>query len=98
MQDLMEQFLGRRLKVVCQVDNDQAITAVRKGYSKKLRQLARTHRVSVGVIHECITDPRMLVDVVHCGTLDMKGDMFTKALLPAPYLRMREMIGILPDA
>jgi len=98
VQDLMEQFLGQRLDVVCHVDNTQAITAAKKGYSKKLRALPRTHRVSLGVVHECVSDQRMSVDVVHCGTLDMKGDMFTKALSPAPFLRMREMCGILSDA
>ena len=92
----METFLGRRLTVSCQVDNLQAITAAKKGYSKKLRALPRTHRVSLGVVNECVVDPAMQVEVEHCPTLDMKGDLFTKALLPAPFIRMREMCCIVP--
>ena len=96
VQDLMEQFLGQRLTVSCQVDNTQAISAARKGYSKKLRALPRTHRVSLGVIHECLMDPEMGVTIDHCPTAEQKGDMFTKALLPAPFLKMREMCCIVP--
>ena len=97
VQDLMEQFLGQRLDVMCEVDNTQAITAAKKGYSKKLRALPRTHRVSLGVVHECVSDPRMQVGVEYCPTDVMKGDMFTKALLPGPILLVREFCGSLPD-
>ena len=97
VQDLMEQFLGVRLPIVSEVDNTQAITAAKKGYSKKFRSLPRTHRVSLGVIHECITDQRMACSVVHCPTLEMKGDLFTKALLPAQFITLREMCGIFPS-
>ena len=97
VQDLMEQFLGLRLPIVSEVDNTQAITAAKKGYSKKLRALPRTHRVSLGVVHECVTDPRMQCSVVYCPTLEMKGDLFTKALLPAQFCVLREMCGIYPS-
>ena len=90
----MEEFLGKRLHIECNVDNTQAITAVKKGYSKKLRQLARTQRVAIGVLSECIADESMMISVVHCPTDVMKGDLFTKALVPAKFGPAREMIGI----
>ena len=52
----MERLLGRVLELECRVDNDQAITAIRKGYSKKLRALPRTQRVAVGVLNDCLQD------------------------------------------
>ena len=79
------------------VDNTQAISAVRKGYSKKLRALSRTQRVCIGVVHELIEDKEMLIVVEHCPTAQMKGDIFTKALAPASYIAQRAAIGVLQD-
>ena len=39
VQDLVQEFLGERIPLVCLVDNQQAITAVKRGYSKSLRCL-----------------------------------------------------------
>ena len=96
IQLLLETFLGKRLQVRCLVDNTQAIAAVKRGYSKKLRHLPRTQRVTVGVLHECCEDPEMCVSVEHCPTKDMKADIFTKALNPAMYVNARDMINVLP--
>ena len=80
----------------CNVDNNQAITAVKKGYSKKLRQLPRTQRVAIGVLTECVNDKSMKIFVDHCPTDEMKGDMFTKALQAPSFEKQREAIGIVP--
>ena len=67
------------------IDNNQAISAITKGYSKKLRHLARTQRVCIGLLNECLNDPEMQFLVQHCPTLVMKGDIFTKALITAKF-------------
>ena len=41
-------------------DNTQAIAAAKKGYSKQLRHLSRTHPVSLGVLHELTEDDRTM--------------------------------------
>ena len=94
-QILIEAILGSRVSIACNVDNTQAISAAQKGYSKKLRCLSRTQRVSIGVVHELVQDPEMHVSVVYCNTLEMKGDMFTKALGTQPFQKQREAIGII---
>ena len=48
MQELPSVMLGEDIHIVCEVNNTQAISAVKKGYSQKLRHLQRTHRVSIG--------------------------------------------------
>ena len=81
----------------CFVDNTQAISAVKKGYSKKLRSLSRTQRVSIGVIHELVEDDDMMITVQHCPTAEMKGDLVTKALLTPAFLTQRFAIGVVPE-
>ena len=41
VQLLLEELLGMVVPIQGLIDNDQAITAIRKGYSKKLRSLPR---------------------------------------------------------
>lgn len=40
-----------QFRVPCCVDNTQALAAVSRGYSKKLRHSAKTHEISVGFLH-----------------------------------------------
>ena len=56
VQDLVQEFLGERIPLVGLVDNQQAITAVKRGYSKRLRCLIRTHRIAIGSLHEIVGD------------------------------------------
>ena len=54
MQMLLEHFLAgarRPIELVAKVDNTQCITAVHKGYSKKLKFLERTYNCSIGYFH-----------------------------------------------
>jgi hypothetical protein len=94
VQLLLECFLGIRVPIRCLVDNDQAIAAVKRGYSKRLRHLARTQRVAIGVLHECTNDFSMCVSIEHCPSSLQKGDMFTKALHPAPFVAARDSLGL----
>ena len=94
IQILLEEMLGKRLTLRCLIDNTQAIQAMRNGYSKRLRHLQRTHRVSIGVMHDLITDPDMMVEVVHVPTTEQKADIFTKALTPAAFQNAVAMLGL----
>ena len=84
-----------KVRTCCQVDNTQAIAAVERGYSKKLRHLQRTHRISIGVMHECITDPEMAITVKYCPTEEHKGDAFTKQLGTKQFAIGRSMMGMM---
>ena len=79
-QTLMEALLGFRPAIEHLIDNSQAILAIQRGYSKKLRHLGRTQRVNLGFLHDVLEDEEMRYGVVHRPTAEMKADIFTKAL------------------
>ena len=79
-----------------QVDIDQCIIAVKKGFSKKLRQLQRTHRVSLAVVHELVAEPTHNITVKYCPTAEQLGDAFTNALNPVQFIAARGAMGLLP--
>ena len=58
VQDLVQEFLGERIPLMGLVDNQQAITAVKREYSKKFRCLNRTHRIAIGSLHETVGDEK----------------------------------------
>ena len=95
MQLLLEQLLNTVVPILGLVDNDQAITAIRKGYSKKLRALPRTHRVAVGVLNDCLQDADIAYNIEHCPTELNKADLFTKALVTDKFKTAKGMIGII---
>ena len=60
-------------------DNQACIAIVKKGYSSKLRHLAKTHRVNVASTCEIVN----LHDNIHlqyCKTDEQRGDPLAKAL------------------
>ena len=78
------------------VDNTQALAAVHRGYSKKLRFLERTQKVSIGAVHELIESGT--ITAVYAETSTHRGDGFTKALVPAKFLVARSLMSMLtPD-
>ena len=63
-----------------------------KGFSPKLRCLARTHRVALGAIHDIPQESDVTIE--HVGTDEQAADIFTKALEPqkwGPALKLRGM-------
>ena len=96
IQALLERLLGRKVPLRCRLDNTQAILAITRGYSKRLRSLSRTHRVSLGVLSELVNDPELGITVEYVNMLLQKADIFTKALAPQAFLRARELIGMRP--
>ena len=51
----------RRVALVGKVDNTHVITAVHKGYSKKLKFLERTHKCAIESVHELIKSGQLCV-------------------------------------
>ena len=96
IQLLLEESLGVRPPIDHHIDNLQAIAAIRKGYSKKLRQLRRTQRVAIGVLNECVNDPELMMTVHHQPTDGMKADLFTKALNTEKFANALLMIDLRP--
>ena len=78
------------------VDNTQALSSAKKGYSKRLRYLQRTHRVSLGVLHDLLEDQEQMIDAEYVNTKSQKGDMFTKNLIPAAFSEARTLVGMIP--
>ena len=76
------------------IDNTQAIAAINNGYSKKLRCLSRTHRVSIGTLHEIWRDPEIAMEVEYAQSAEHKGDFFTKELGAAMFKEARERVGM----
>ena len=89
VQTLLIDMLGMLVPIRLKVDNTQAISAIKKGYSKKLRCLSRTHRCSIGAMHERYSDPEVCMEVVYEPTATHKCDFFTKALNPGPFALAR---------
>eukprot|EP00971_Amphidinium_carterae_P336880 6473453-Amphidinium_carterae.1 len=63
--------------MVCYEDNEQTISAVRRGYSKKLRHLPRAHKISVGTLHELLDGDNPIGELKYHPTATHKADMFT---------------------
>ena len=94
VQSLLKDVLGILIPIVCKIDNTQAIPAIKNGYSKKLRCLSRTHRVSVGALHEIWRDPEIAMEVEYAPSAEHKGDILTKELGAAMFKEARERVGM----
>ena len=90
--DAMFNGARRPIELVAKIDNTQALSAVTKGYSKKLRYLERTHRVSIGAVHEMIEGGDLACE--YHPTSSHRGDGFTKALVPNKFLAARDMMNL----
>ncbi|CAK0852325.1 unnamed protein product [Prorocentrum cordatum] len=93
-QMLLERMLGIDIPLVVLVDNTQAISAVTKGYSKKLKFLERTHKVSIGFLHELVVERGAMI-LKHAPTATHRGDGFTKAMSPARFMEARDLMGMI---
>ena len=75
---LLEKVLSKNVpKVRALEDNSAVIQAIRKGYSVKLRHLARTPKLSLAALNQAFTSWCALE---HCPTHLQLGDAFTKVL------------------
>ena len=94
IQSLLLELLGQLVPIAVRIDNTQAISAIKKGYSKRLRSLSRTHRCSIGVLNELYEDPNVAMHVEYHETTTHKGDFFTKCLPPASFMEARSRVGM----
>ena len=83
----------RPVELVGKVDNTQAITAVHKGYSKKLKFLERTHKCSIGFVHELIESGQLCVE--YSLTLTHRADGITQCLTPSKFIEARRMMSMI---
>ena len=93
--DALLQNARRPIELIGKVDTTQAITAVHNGYSKKLKYLQRTHKCSIGSIHELIESGQFCID--YAPTLTRREVGFTKCLNPpAKFFEARKMMPLIP--
>ena len=92
VRDLLELLLGRSVKLRIKEDNTATIKVFRKGYSNKLRHVARTHKLDLGVVKEAIDDHS--VDLEHVETDKQAADIFTKDLPPNKWPAALTLLGI----
>ena len=72
--------------------NQATITVVKKGFSKKLRHISRTHKVNLGSLKEvCVNDD---TEILYIETKKQAADIFTKALAPHLWDSALDMLGI----
>ena len=84
--------LGRPCHLEIKEDNQATILVVKKGYSKKLRHLSRTHRVNLSSLKEQVSSPHVSLDYV--VTKEQAADIFTKALPPQNWGPALAMLGL----
>ena len=53
IQEIFEQMLERPMRLIAEEDNSANISAVKRGYSRRLCYLRRTQRLSLSALHEC---------------------------------------------
>ena len=83
VQTLMSILLCRPVDMNVHEDNSACIAAVKHGYSPSLRHLPRTHRISLGVLHDVFhrlttNDTEGAIALLKEETEKQKGDFFTK--------------------
>ena len=79
LQTLLDDNIPR---AVVREDNSAVVQAIRKGYSIKLRHLARTPKLSLASLNEACTTWCKLQQT---PTLEQLGDIFTKSLTPGKF-------------
>ena len=98
MQDLMREVMGRKFKLVLCEDNAAAVTAITSGYSASLRHLARTQRVSLGLLHDTVMNEDAheggAIELLKVDTNSHKGDLLTKELEAPKFLAALELARI----
>ena len=78
---LLQKLLDTPPSPVAHEDNAAVTQAVKKGYSVKLRHLARTPRLALSSLHECL----QWMSLVQEPTNSQLADIMTKALSPKKF-------------
>eukprot|EP00971_Amphidinium_carterae_P340283 6478544-Amphidinium_carterae.1 len=91
---LVEAIVGSGVRMVCREDNTQAISAIQRGYSKKLRHLPRIHRISIGALNEMLCGSQRVGDLEYHETSSHRADVFTKPLERVKFQRACSLLGL----
>eukprot|EP00971_Amphidinium_carterae_P332784 6467110-Amphidinium_carterae.1 len=92
--NLVANLTGKDVPLVCKEDNQQAIAAINRGYSKKLRHIPRVHKVSLGSLHEVLAAEGKVGCVEYHPTATHKADIFTKNLEKSRFETCCRLIGM----
>ena len=100
--EFMSQLLGRPVDLICHEDNSSCIAAVKHGYSPSLRHLPRTHRVSLGMLHDTFheLEPKpgeAAIALIKEETKNQKGDLLTKAKDYPAFSRSMKLLRMVQD-
>ena len=87
--------MGREVKLIIKEDNQATIKVAKTGYSAKLRNITRHHKVDLGSIAEELENQN--IDIEYCKTEEQCADVFTKGLEPQKWPNALELIGIRCD-
>ena len=85
-------ILERNIQLRIYEDNQATIAVVKKGFSKKLQHISRTHKVNLSSLKEaCVNDDTKLA---YNDTQKQAADIFTKTLAPNLLDIALEVLGI----
>ena len=90
--DLWSRMLGREVVAILREDNQACIRLLRTGYSAQLRHVAKTHRVNLAFVSECIRNNNVLME--YCDTKVQKADFLTKGLDRMKLQVALELVGL----
>ena len=94
---LWDTVLERTMDLEILEDNQATIKVVLKGYSPKLRHMARTHKVNLSSIKEVIDKESVVLEYVKTDL--QAADIFTKALPVNKWENALQLLGIFaPEA
>ena len=74
-------------------DNSAVIAIIAKGFSQKLRHLAKTHRVNVASTCEVVNENEDVV-IQHVPSEDQRSDVMTKALTPQKWANALKLLNM----
>ena len=89
---LWQKILDYPIRLVIHEDNQATILVAKKGYSPKLRHIARTHKVNLGSIAEVLEEDD--VEIEYVDTNLQAADIFTKALPPQKWDNALKLLGM----
>ena len=94
---LLSFYLGENFEMPLSVqeDNQATILVVKKGWSPKLRHIAKTHKVDLGSLSEVFENPSVSIEYI--DITKQSADIFTKALEPQKWGNAIALIGLRSD-
>ena len=95
MLDVWEKLLPDAMLKIHE-DNQACIAIVRKGYSSKLRHLAKTHRINVASTCEAVNG-HANITLEYCETSAQRGDPLTKALALQKWAHALSLLSIVTE-